>query len=381
MIKKSIYTTIDIRNLNKLVLYYKKMSQANLRRFSLKNRDFNKNLDITKKYIAKFESVIICDLRNAFSEYKSEINYDSQIPDSLFKEVLIDNACIIAAFEIHIFYRLFKMKSFKEEKISSIQDLENFVSSQKQSCWYRGQTSDEWSLIPSFFRNPKKSYLCRWENVLNEYKSKPRKNPLIEKLSEVNITSVYRTTAFIQHSIGFSPLIDFTKSSSIAISFALANFKNVVDFYGINACIFELNISQWTPITRCENIDEIIESMSIDVIKENESIIQLVNNDRWRSFLNEDGKETSVIHLIDCPTNDRMLFQKGTFVLFDRVLIIGNVMYMSFGKREVLLSKMIKYIIEPQKKEEIYMWIMKNYSQYHQRYLYDPYLYLTEPDI
>lgn len=88
----------------------------------------------------------------------------------------------------------------------------------------------------------------------------------------------------------------------------------------------------------------------------------------------------STIYLINRPINDRMLFQKGAFILYDNVIIIDDEVFMSCNKVRFLKNNLKKYIIKANLKEGLYEDLMKKYPQYYQRYLLDPYLYLSELD-
>lgn len=75
-----------------------------------------------------------------------------------------------------------------------------------------------------------------------------------------------------------------------------------------------------------------------------------------------------------------MLFQKGAFILYDNVIIIDDEVFMSCNKVRFLKNNLKKYIIKANLKEGLYEDLMKKYPQYYQRYLLDPYLYLSELD-
>lgn len=374
---------LSSEKLKEIANHYRELSQAKIQRYTSKNQSYEKYFKITGEYYDNHEQTISFDLQNALSEYsgdnKKEDETSSEHKLHIVKDEKYYNERLILTIEIHVFYRLFKMRVIEEKTVERIEDISiRNDGGTGRFCWYRGQTNSDWALVPSFFRNPKTTYLCKWSHISADYGKKPKSKPLIKKLEEVNIHSVYRTAAFIQHSIGYSPLIDFTKSSFVATSFALANFKSMVDFYGTSSCVYELDKNGNKTTTSGGDADGILRNIEIWVFKENELIVNLIENERWLNFL--DNKEKSVIYLIDFPTNDRMFFQKGTFILFDRVIIIGNNIYMSYEEGKPLGPRLTKYIIEPKVKEDMYAKLMEGHPQYHQRYLYDPYLYLSEPD-
>jgi len=71
-----------------------------------------------------------------------------------------------------------------------------------------------------------------------------------------------------------------------------------------------------------------------------------------------------------------ILFQQGTFILFDKVLVIGNRMLMS-AKKEFFMSSRVKKITI-KKSITFYRDLQYHFPQYQNRYLMDPYSYFTE---
>ncbi|HHT99217.1 MAG TPA: FRG domain-containing protein [Acholeplasma sp.] len=272
------------------------------------------------------------------------------------------------------------MKHYIEKQLTDIEDIIKY-DEQDNIVWYRGQTNTNWQLVPSFFRSAKRTALWTWSDIYKDYKSKPSKVSLINKLNEVDIDTKsfpYKTAAFIQHSIGYSPLIDFSRSSKVALSFALSNASSMVNYYGDDACVYVLELNNYRILTELEDIDNAIRGSKVQVFRRNESIFNLITNQMWIDLLS--GSITSVIHLINKPTNDRMMFQKGTFILYDNAIIIGDEIFMSYNKVSFIGRHLTKYNIDTKSKERLYEKLMIDYPQYHQRYLLDPYLYLGEPD-
>jgi hypothetical protein len=388
--------------------FFKKKSNAKISVFTKKSKNYRKYLSSYADYYKKYKSYIKNDYTNSLVEYnrslskkestqsgfcigkprKNDINkIDEIINDSQNgMDEIINNLfnyksdiTLVLMINIHVFFRLYKMKIYTEKPLNSIDDIINY-DKQNGTSWYRGQTNKNWQLVPSFFRNSKKSLLWDWSEIYKDYQSKPSKVSLIKKLNEIGINTSefpYKTAAFIQHSIGYSPLIDFTRSPEVAISFALSNGSSMGSYYGDDACVFVLELSNCQILTD-NNINVALKSSKTQVFMKNELIIRLLENLMWVNLML--ANEKSKIDFINQPTNDRMMFQKGTFILYDNVIIIGDEVYMSYEKIDFTKRHFIKYNIDVKSKEKLYEDLMNKYPQYHQRYLLDPYLYLGEPD-
>ncbi|MDY0214821.1 MAG: FRG domain-containing protein [Bacilli bacterium] len=367
--------------LNEVLLHFKSKSAAKISVFTEKNQKYDDYILQYKEYFNTYENVIFSDFHDAISEYSnksSKNNMFQSIEGNL--NSLSEKIKLRLVINIHVFFRLYKMKNYTEKPLNNIEDIIKY-DKQEGIVWYRGQTNANWQLIPSFFRNAKESFLWTWKDIYNDYNSKPSKVSLIKKLNEVDINTAtfpYKTAAFIQHSIGYSPLIDFTRSPTVAISFALSNGSSMVSYYGDTACVFVLELDGYEILSELDDIDKVLSSSKTQVFKRNELIINLLTNKMWIDLMV--GTISSTIHLINKPTNDRMMFQKGTFILYDNVIIIGDEVFMSYNKISFIERHLTKYNIEVKFKEKLYENLMIKYPQYHQRYLLDPYLYLGEPD-
>jgi len=361
--------------------YFKKKSDAKISVFTEKNKKFQEYINQYYRYYNDYKNIISNDFYAAINEYRnssSKFNLNQDIDFQLL--INTDNMTLHITIDIHIFFRLYKMKHYTEKQLNNIEDVISY-DNKDGIVWYRGQTNTNWQLVPSFFRNAKNSFLWSWSEIYKDYNSKPSKVSLINKLNEVDIDTAsypYKTAAFIQHSIGYSPLIDFTRSPEVAISFALSNGSSMVNYYGDDACVFVLELNGYKILSDLTEIDKVMSSSKTQVFRKSELIINLLSNQMWLDLII--GKISSTIHLINRPTNDRMMFQKGTFILYDNVIIIGDEVFMSYNKISSIGRHLTKYNIDVKSKEKLYEKLMIKYPQYHQRYLLDPYLYLGEPD-
>lgn len=374
MIDKDLYNS-----LNDALKTLKTKNNSGIKSFTDKHPDYEHFISIYREYYDKFRTIILRDLIYVVSEFVGEknINFEKDMVVGLEHGTNDDILMLRFRVELHVFYRLYKMNHYEESTLKNIRDL--ISNKDNENCWYRGQINSEWQLIPSFFRNAKKTKLWDWNFIKAEYDSKPEKVPLTNKLDTIGIdtSSPYSLCSFIQHSIGFSPLIDFSKSPKPALSFAMANGSNLPTYYGDNACVFELKIDEAQIIDNVADINNIITKAQLQVFDKAPHITTLIQNEMWRNLLKE---KKSVIHFFNLPTSDRMRFQKGVFVMFDNVIIIGNELYLSFDKTKYLSKRLTKYIIRTSKKDDLYNQLMEQFPHYHPRYLLDPYLYMGEND-
>ncbi len=117
--------------------------------------------------------------------------------------------------------------------------------------WYRGQTNYEWNLIPTFLRpiNTKAPnvVLVNHKYIYEDYLS----NSIVDRINKIlepKITTQgdlkYDKISYIQHSLSYSPLLDFTNSFPIALSFALGNTGNPYEYNNIDSAVFELEMTE-----------------------------------------------------------------------------------------------------------------------------------------
>jgi len=363
---------IDI--LKEISDYYKSKSKAKVSVFTTKNSNYNKYIEVYKQYYEKNAKVIRFDLEDAIREWSNKIEFNRSL-EYCFNKIKNEPELLHVCVDLHIFFRLYKMKYYKEVTLTSLDDVLKL-----ESNWFRGQTNAEWQLIPSLFRNSKETKLWRWEDIYKEYNDKPKSISLLSKLREVDIdakSNPYKAIAFIQHSIGYSQFIDFTRSAEVSLSFAISNGAQMNSYYKDDACVFALkNVKDYKVHSEDSDINSVVENAKVQIFKRNEKIYNIITNKFWQDIITERVK--SVVHLIEKPTNDRMMFQKKTFIMYDNVLIIGDEVYVSFDKVSFFEKNLTKYIIDKKDKESLYKQLMEDYPQYHQRYLLDPYLYLGD---
>ena len=85
--------------------------------------------------------------------------------------------------------------------------------------WYRGQSDYQWHLTPSMFRNL--GNVFSKETAINKQTIEDiyAKNGMLDKWRKVFKTSKidYKFLSYMQHSIAYSPLLDFTSDFPTAL--------------------------------------------------------------------------------------------------------------------------------------------------------------------
>ncbi|MCF7930798.1 MAG: FRG domain-containing protein [Acholeplasmataceae bacterium] len=310
---------------------------------------------------------------NEFEELFFQTNSYNQISD--LEEIMKYSIWIHCVDIINRYttYRKTTIENYQDliEKISD-RDIKRNDNQKVPKYWFRGQANADWEILPSFYRGMEKnSVLVDFNYIDNDYSAKR----LSQKYDEIFMRNHinYEMLAFIQHSIGYSPLIDFTKESLVALTFALDDFKHISNFYHSDSVVIRLDTANEDVIRNEIDADHILNNLQVFAINNPIHITTIMRSKLWTSMLTS---PTMQIHFIDIPTNDRMRYQRGTFVLFDKFVVVGN-----HPLIPTHLASRFEFFIIPRVrniKENIYA---RNYNInmiYRLQYLMDPYLYITQ---
>jgi len=368
----------QIEEVKKLLLENESFSSI---RHSLKNEYFVQNyFDIFFFRILEDNLHALEKIKNQISlKSKSRINYNELVEFYTLTTLNVEKSLNIELMKVmiilHAHYTIISWSKPNEVKISSYDDYINRTSLKTSANWYRGHANSSWELIPSFFRDIKQEYEdFNFDNIYKDLEEKK----LTSKLETIfgDALMDYKKFAFLQHSLGYSPFLDFSKSAEVGLSFALSNMDNVTQFFHRKSCVYELDTANITSITNEAEASNLIKTLNITVLRGNPSLDKIINTKMWHDLIND--KLDSKIFLIDIQTNDRMTYQKGVFLLFNNVLVIGSKMLLSFEKQVFLRDKLTKYIISEEIRPDIYKDFMNNSSQYQLRFLMNPYSHMQE---
>jgi hypothetical protein len=201
------------------------------------------------------------------------------------------------------------------------------------NIYYRGERKNSFSrpLLPSIYRDKDilfddndKIKLITCDFLYDYYYSLGDYFNFYEQImGKIEKNNMYSFLAFSQHYLGISPLIDFSKSLYVALSFALKNRTEYVE----PILIYTLELKNSDDYTNSlDTANQWIENYSVLAFKgitkiEFENAIQdLIDlKEKSKSFVGRTLKEASSprAKLIDVPTNDLMRYQQGVFLLLD----------------------------------------------------------------
>ena len=290
----------------------------------------------------------------------SVVHFDSEEEENTF----INTAAMLV---------LFCVSSQITRKVSKLVDLDlNLKKGLGDRVIYRGHSNAKYKLIPSIYRNIS---IDNGFGIVTYSKLKDlySESKLINKYERVFGSGIvdYQFCAFAQHSKAYSPLLDFTDDIKVALSFAVSKTDSVNDYIKNEAALFSLSYRH--------DINE-IDSIKLDTIDVfiSEKKVSPYSKIRNKEVFCCTYKDFDVeAFVVKDKTNDRMKYQKGCFLYFQRAVIInGNLlMPINYGRK-------CKYTIpsfgDTLTKQRIYEKIRDKYSYYLQEYLMNPYKYFEE---
>lgn len=267
------------------------------------------------------------------------------------------------------------------------QIMQEFVSGKK--LYYRGEriNDPERRLLPTMLRNSRELFKDNDLGILHidgqflfDYYSSL--GDFVEVFSctmgKVDVDHLYEICAFAQHYCNFSPLIDFTKSVYPSLSFALKDRDKFDD--DIVLYVLELkNDEDYT--NNIETANEWIRDLNIycghfDEFEVKKAVRDVIKNKRHLEMSEDFKSHLEHINtiseprakLIDVPTNTRMKFQQGVFLLLTDFLLF-NVTYFTKSIREQF--SITKYIINKDICDDILDVINRDAPWYSYKYLTD----------
>lgn len=263
--------------------------------------------------------------------------------------------------------------------------------------YYRGQSDYSWTIVPSMVRNLiiRDGRGAVYDGVclnvggfFHLYYENGYSDSLIKKYNKyygpkpvLNPDDIdYRFLAWMQHTTEYSPLVDFTSDYCVAASFAV-NAKNPNAFLDVDSAVYIYELPDGVdPIDDIRQIDGIVSKMEIAVtnkkIVPGSSVVafdlhtgvgKIVSHMRYKEIVDNLVPKYAVI---DIMPNDRMLRQKGKFILlYDYEIVNGK----TFDKLEGL-AKVKKHLIKANEKKELLEWLHEQHPEVDMPFLMNPYL-------
>lgn len=277
------------------------------------------------------------------------------------------------------------------KRIETMDDFNNEIMrdflSGKQ-LFYRGERINDpnRNLLPTMLRNPDKLFSDNDLGVLhidsdyiyNYYSSLGSfVNVFNKTMGTADIDNLYEICAFAQHYYHFSPLIDFTKSVYPSLSFALKNREKYEDDIVLYVLELKNNDDYTTDIATAnkwlKELDIYVSCFDEEDIKK--TVKEVIENKGLR--MTEDFRQhlerlntrpVPKAKLIDVPTNTRMKFQQGVFLMLTDFQLF-NVKYFTKNIREQF--SITKFIINKDICPEILKMIEYDAPWYNYKYLTD----------
>lgn len=278
------------------------------------------------------------------------------------------------------------------KRIDTIEDfnkyiLDDFLSSKQ--LFYRGERINDPNrhLIPTMFRRPKSLFdnsdmgivHVDAQFLFNYYLGMGSFVDVFSNtMGKADIENMYELCAFAQHYCDFSPLIDFTKSLYPSLSFALkdrAEFKDdiilyVLELKNFNDYTNDINVAnKWIRdfSVYVSSFDEADVKRAVRDVFSNKHLPSIP--DDFRNHLEHlSSRPVPKAKLIDVPTNTRMKFQQGVFLMLTDFQLF-NITYFTKNIREQF--SITKYIISKDICSSIKDIIERDAPWYAYRYLMD----------
>ena len=283
---------------------------------------------------------------------------------------------------------------WRDDELKNSAKYDREFQKENNFVFYRGQASIEWLMAPSVIRGLN-------QNIIlddNGYYHLLKATGLLEKyeivFKDTNVKGAYKRYAFLQHACSYSPLIDLTSNHVVATSFALSNPNSFNDFYNCDSVVFTIEARSNVPdkgmvIESIEEANTFLKTrMKIKVL--NESYVCFGKSYTLKRYdsLGQENNETITFNTFDemlkqlkpsfmfikCPTNDRMIYQRGLFlVLYDCVALKTKILY-------DLNPKFIFYKtrISCNHKRTLLEQIKRDYNHFTYHHLMSPYSYFNE---
>ncbi len=270
------------------------------------------------------------------------------------------------------------------KRINTLEEFDDLIFSDfsaNKQLFYRGERINDPNrhLLPTMLRNPKNLFKnddlgiihIDADFILNHYTSLGNFVDVFKAtMGRVDTDSLYEICAFAQHYYDFSPLIDFTKSIYPSLSFALKDREKYND--DIILYVLELkNDEDYT--TDIDTANLWLKNLNIyasyfEESKVKEAVRDMIDNkkismtDTFRRHIEQINTPPAPrAKLIDVPTNTRMKFQQGVFLLLTDFQLF-NITYFTKNIREHFL--VTKYVINKDICPDLLKIIQKNAPWY-----------------
>lgn len=227
-------------------------------------------------------------------------------------------------------------------RIDSLDEFDELLLKPYQNgskIFYRGERMQSLTrpLLPTifrdrepFFKDGSKAILVDNNALYDYYANHSPYFQLYENIiGKIDKDRMYPFLAFSQHYFGVSPLIDFSKSLDVALSFSLKDRKEypkdikiyTVELKNPNDYTDSVDIAnKWISDYSVVVLNNTIMSLEIDSIESLAHYKNVFAKQKGKSFIDLTSPSAK---LIDVPMNDLMRYQQGVFLLLDDFTLFG----------------------------------------------------------
>lgn len=256
---------------------------------------------------------------------------------------------------ISLYILLLLYYSYGYVTIAYDQFINNPNNNNLHNYFYRGVSNDKFDLIPTMYRDVSKKHIIIYDDYIKSKYDEEKYKSKYEKVFN-NIVNFDEFYEYMQHSCSYSPLLDFTSDINIAKVFATNYYGNINTYRTNNAAMYLFQNDYDGQYKSDRQIEIYTNKLSI-----NSTIfgkpLYLCTLDDFRVEYN----------ILDNKCNDRMKYQKGSFIDFRKAVIVNNHLCCSNNLR------FVKVIIKAKDKENIYKNVTSKIPEYKYEYLMDPY--------
>lgn len=332
---------------------------------------FKTNIRFLREYVSEDDSSsknvntinsLLFDIANELSETDFEWSFlESQSNRSLL--IALQNMVV-----------LYAVTSIKEENISRFLHIDenddivrNYLNT---NCYYRGERDFSYKLLPSIFRN---------YNV-SKYGSVFDINTLFDLYREANLISKYSLIfryiyinydfcAYMQHSKSYSPLLDLTSEPLVALSFATKAYGDLNYYMNADASLYEFWFKDYKKLNTNDSM--IFGNINAFIVPGRLRVSSMIRGTilckcKYSAFSID-------VSVFDEKVNDRMKYQKGSFLYINNSVIVNGIMLMPLS-----MGRIVKYKINPDMKTKIYNAIKRYNPHYDYEHLMDPYMFFND---
>ena len=284
----------------------------------------------------------------------------------------------------------FEPKINSNDEITYLKDIIRLQEDSFSLFFFRGHENISWEISPSLIRNLNafngKGLYLDIDSICELYNERGYSNSLISKYIKFfkgcpikNSTIIdYHFFAWMQHAVSYSPLVDFTSDYMIALSFAIkANNPSTFLYDDSSVYILELP-GDYNVCKDINRINKIITKMHIVVLKSRikpgttSNLKDVEGNTHIIDFSSYSKIVDELVPnfiIIDIPTNDCMIRQRGKFILFYDYVSVGGKMFLVLGNK----FSFIRHKILAKDKVALLEWLDKNAPDIKNSYLMNPY--------